>query len=85
VPHYLSEFQWQVLLGGLMGDSALSPTRSGHGARLRWGHGRKQVEYADWKASLFANLKVARSTNDTGAVFFDIQPLPELAELREAV
>ncbi len=52
VEHHLSDFQWQVLLGGLMGDSALSPTRSGHGARLRWGHGAKQIEYGDWKASL---------------------------------
>ena len=40
----------------LMGDGALSPTRSGHGARLRWGHGAKQAEYGDWKASLFANV-----------------------------
>ena len=85
VEHHLSEFQWQVLLGGLMGDSALSPTRSGHGARLRWGHGAKQVEYGDWKASLFANVGVSRSVNAKGAVFHDVQPLPELAELREAV
>jgi recombination protein RecA len=85
VEHRLSEFQWQVLLGGLMGDSALSPTRSGHGARLRWGHGAKQVEYGDWKASLFANVGVSRSVNAKSAVFHDVQPLPELAELREAV
>ncbi|MEY2433975.1 MAG: recombination protein RecA [Acidimicrobiaceae bacterium] len=85
VPFHLSNFQWEVLLGGLMGDSALSPTRSGHGARLRWGHGHKQVAYGDWKASLFANLHVSRSTNTEGAVFHDVQPLPELAELRQAV
>jgi recombination protein RecA len=85
VPHLLSEFQWEALLGMLMGDGALSPTRSGHGARLRWGHGAKQAEYADWKASFFSNLHVSRSTNAQGAVFFDVQPLPELAELREAV
>jgi recombination protein RecA len=85
VPHYLSDMQWQVLLGGLMGDGALSPTRSGNGARFRWGHGAKQVEYGDWKASLFANITVSRHLNAKGAVFFDCQPLPELAELREAV
>ena len=85
VPHHLSTFQWEALLGMLMGDGALSPTRSGHGARLRWGHGARQTAYADWKASLFANVHVSRSTNATGAVFFDSQPLPELAELREAV
>jgi recombination protein RecA len=85
VPHHLSDFQWQVVLGGLMGDGALSPTGSGHGARFRWGHGNKQVAYCDWKASLFANLNVSRSTNANGAVFCDVQALPELAELREAV
>jgi len=85
VTHRLSGFQWQALLGSLMGDGALSPTRSGHGARFRWGHGAAQAEYSDWKASLFANLAVCRSTNAKGAVFHDIQPLPELAELRQAV
>ena len=49
------------------------------------GHGAKQAEYGDWKASLFANVGVSRSTNANGAVFYDVQPLPELAELREAV
>jgi recombination protein RecA len=85
LPHHLSDFQWEVLLGGLMGDGALSPTRSGHGARFRWGHGAKQTEYGDWKASLFANVGVSRSTNANGAVFHDMQPLPELAGLRDAV
>jgi recombination protein RecA len=85
VPHHLSGFQWEVLLGGLMGDGALSPTRSGHGARYRFGHGQRQEAYADWKASLFANIHISRTTNDEGAVFYDLQPLPELAELREAV
>ena len=85
VPHYLSDFQWEVVLGGLMGDGALSPTRSGHGARFRFGHGAKQAEYGEWKASLLDNVGVSRSTNDKGAVFFDVKPLPELAELRQAV
>jgi recombination protein RecA len=85
VPYYLSDFQWEVVLGGLMGDGALSPTRSGHGARFRFGHCAKQVGYAEWKASLFANVGVSRSTNAKAAVFFDVQPLPELAELRRAV
>ncbi|CAN5560755.1 intein-containing recombinase RecA [soil metagenome] len=85
VPQLLSDYQWQVILGGLMGDGALSPSRSGNGARFRWGHGARQVAYGDWKASLFANLQVSRSTNAKGAVFHDVQPLTELAELREAV
>ena len=82
---YLSDFQWEVVLGGLMGDGALSPTAERSSARFRWGHGAKQAAYGDWKASLFANVTVSRSTNAKGAVFHDVQPSPELAELREAV
>ena len=82
---YLSDLQWQVVLGGLMGDGALSPTRNGLAARFRWGHGAKQASYGDWKASLFANLNVSRSTNAKEAVFHDVQPLAELGELRHAV
>jgi recombination protein RecA len=85
VPHRLSDFQWEVILGGLMGDGSLSPTRSGGGARFRWGHADKQTDYSDWKASLFANIGTSRSTNVKEAVFHDLPPLPELAELREAV
>ena len=85
VPHYLSDFQWQVVRGGLMGDGALSPSSTGYGARFRWGHGKKQVDYGDWKASLFDNVDVCRSTNAKGAVFHDMTPLTELAEVRRAV
>ncbi|MDQ3353518.1 MAG: recombinase RecA, partial [Actinomycetota bacterium] len=85
VPHRLSDFQWEVVLGGLMGDGALSVSSTGHGARFRWGHGIKQVEYGEWKASLFGNIGVSRTTNTKGGVFHDVQPLTELAQLREAV
>jgi recombination protein RecA len=85
VTQQLSEQQWEVALGGLLGDSALSSTRSGFGARLRWGHAGRQVAYADWKASLFANIGASRTTNAKGAVLHDMRPLPELAELRAAV
>ncbi len=27
-----------------------------HAARFRYCHGQRQTEYADWKASLFANV-----------------------------
>jgi recombination protein RecA len=85
LPHRLSEFQWQVLAGGLMGDGALSFDQNELAARFRFGHGRKQAEYGDWKASLFENIGVCRTTNNKGAVFYDMSPLPELAELRRAV
>ena len=85
LPHYLSGFQWAALRGTLMGDGALSQTRSGHGARFRYSHCRKQTEYADWKASLFANLGVSRHVRKDGVVTYDFQPIPELAELRKSV
>ncbi|HEV8571729.1 MAG TPA: recombinase RecA [Actinomycetota bacterium] len=85
VPHRLSDFQWQVILGGLMGDGALSRKRNGIGTRFRLGHGAKQTEYAEWKAALLGNIPVSRSMNSKGAVFYDFTPLPELSELRKAV
>jgi recombination protein RecA len=86
VPHHLSDFQWEVLLGGLMGDGALSRTRSGHGAGYRFDHCAKQAEYCDWKGSHFANIGASRSVRASdGVVAVDVKPLPELAELRRAV
>ncbi|HUI01982.1 MAG TPA: recombinase RecA [Acidimicrobiales bacterium] len=85
VPHYLSAFQWQALQGTLMGDGALSSTKRGHGARFRYSHAAKQVAYADWKASFFANIGSSRHVRPDGVVTFDFQPLPELAELRRSV
>jgi recombination protein RecA len=43
------------------------------------------VAYGDWKATLFANLGCSRWIRADGAVFHDVQPLPELAELRQAM
>jgi len=84
---YLSDLQWQVVRGALMGDGALSQNRlSGNrGARFRMSHSPKQAAYIDWKASLFSNIRQSRSTNSKGDIFIDLTPLPELAELREAV
>ena len=86
-PHRLSSQQWQLILGGVMGDAALSPPvrRSPYSSRFRMGHGAKQADYLDWKASLLANIGQSRSTNAKGAVFLDMTPLPELAELRGSV
>jgi recombination protein RecA len=85
VRHYLSDFQWAALRGTLMGDGALSPTRSGLGARLRYSHCANQAPYADWKASLFSNLGHTRHVRRDGIVTYDFQLLPELAALRQGV
>jgi recombination protein RecA len=85
LPHYLSDFQWTALRGTLMGDGAVSPTRSGHGARYRYTHCEQQTEYADWKASLFANIDSSRNVREDGVVTYDFTPMPELADLRSEV
>ena len=84
--HLLGQQQIQIILGSLMGDGNLSPNRRGRaGTRFRMGHGAKQAEYLDWKASLLGNVSHSRTVNAKGAVFADFSPLPELAELHETV
>jgi recombination protein RecA len=85
-PKRLSDQQMQLILGSLMGDGCLSPnTRGRSGTRFRLGHGAKQATYLDWKVSLLGNIECARTANAVGAVFADFTPLPELAEVHEAV
>jgi recombination protein RecA len=82
----LGDQQLQVILGALMGDGNLSPNRRGrNGTRFRMGHGARQVAYLDWKVSLLGNIGHSRTENAKGAVFADFTPLPELAELHDAV
>ena len=85
-PHLLSEQQFQMVLGSLMGDGNLSPNRRDrNGVRFRLGHGAKQVDYLQWKTALLGNIKHSVRVNDKGARFVDFTPLPELAELQRAV
>jgi recombination protein RecA len=82
----LSEQQWQVVLGSVMGDGNLSPNRHERsGVRFRLGHGAKQAAYLDWKVSLLGNIECSRRVDSRGAAFADFTPLPELDELRQAV
>jgi recombination protein RecA len=84
--HRLSDQQWQVVLGSLLGDGSLSPSRRGrHGVRFRLGHGAKQVDYLDWKVSLLGNIGCSRRQDARGAAFADFSPLPELGELQRTV
>jgi recombination protein RecA len=85
-PHRLSDQQFQVVLGSLMGDGNLSPNRRGrNGVRFRLGHGAKQVEYLRWKTALMGNIKHSVRENAKGSRFVDFTPLPELVELQRAV
>jgi recombination protein RecA len=85
-PHLLSEQQFQVILGSLMGGGNLSRNRDGrNGVRFRMGHGAKQIEYLQWKTDLLGNIGHSVRDNDKGDRFVDFTPLPELGELRQAV
>src|SRR6476660_6981197 len=75
-PHLLSEQQFQVVLGSLMGDGNLSPNRRDrNGVRFRMGHGAKQIDYLQWKTELLGNIKHSARENDKGARFVDFTPL----------
>ncbi len=85
-PHLLSDQQFQVVLGSLMGDGNLSPNRRDrNGVRFRMGHGAKQADYLQWKTELLGNISHSARENVKGARFVDFTPLPELAELQRAV
>jgi recombination protein RecA len=85
-PKLLSSQQIQLILGSLMGDGSLSPNlRQRSGTRFRMGHGAKQAPYLDWKVSMLGNITCSRTTNAKSAVFADFTPLPELAEIHDAV
>jgi recombination protein RecA len=86
-PHMLSDSQWEVVLGSVMGDGNLSPPvrKDSESARFRMGHGAKQADYLEWKVSLLGNIPHSSTTNSKGAVFADFTPLAELNELRRAV
>ncbi len=83
--HRLSDLQWQVVLGSLLGDGNLSPNRRDpNGVRFRLGHGLKQRDYLDWKVSLLGNIACSRRQTDKAA-FADFTPLAELAELQRTI
>ncbi|NDJ88361.1 intein-containing recombinase RecA [Mycolicibacter kumamotonensis] len=85
-PHLLSDQQFQVVLGSLMGDGNLSPNRRDrNGVRFRLGHGAKQLEYLQWKTALMGNIGHSKRENAAGSHFVDFTPLPELGELQRAV
>jgi len=83
VPHRLSGLQWAALRGVLMGSGTVSPTRGGHGVRLRFHDRAAHEPYADWKAALFGNIGTTRRRT-RGAVVHESESLPELAELHRS-
>jgi recombination protein RecA len=81
----LSEFQMEVIRGGLMGDTGLSRASNGISSRARWCHGPNQVDYAQWKADLFANAGATVSAHTCGGIEVSTAPLTELGAVHDDV
>ena len=85
VPHYLSDMQWQVLLGGLMGDGALSPTRQWQRCPVPLGAWCEAGRVWRLEGVAVRQHRCLPFDERQGRGLLRLQPLPELAELREAV
>ena len=81
----LSEFQMEVIRGGLMGGTGLSRAGNGVSSRARWCHGPRQVDYAQWKADLFATPGTSVSAHAGGGLEVSTAPLTEVGALHDDV
>lgn len=59
----LSDIQKDVLIGTILGDGYLRPSRSGKAARLQICHKAAVKEYVDWKYQIFKNLVFSEPRN----------------------
>src|SRR5436309_1747200 len=77
--YVLTDDQWQVVLGGSLGDGSLRVAGT-HTAHFRVGHGETQKDYLQWKHSMLAPFSGA--IKPTGNGFgFDTLAMPALADL----
>jgi len=77
--YILSEDQWQVILGGGLGDGSIRRTGT-HSAHFRVGHGSAQKDYLQWKHAMLEPF--ARAVKRTGNGFgFDTLAMPAIADV----
>jgi recombination protein RecA len=75
----LTDDQWQVALGGALGDGSLRKVGT-HVAMFRVGHGEAQKDYLRWKHTMLAPF--SRPIKRTGNGFgFDTFAMPAFADL----
>ena len=55
-PTYLSEDQWQIVYGSLLGDGEVRRIGKDRSPQLRFSHGKKQEGYIKFKSDLMGNL-----------------------------
>jgi recombination protein RecA len=77
--YVLSDEQWQVVLGGSLGDGSLRSTGA-HAARFRVGHGEAQKDYLGWKHAMLYPFAgpIKRTRRGWG---FDTLAMPALADV----
>ncbi|HEY8449299.1 MAG TPA: recombinase RecA [Bacillota bacterium] len=82
VEHRLSDQQWEIARGTLLGSGGLRLGRGlARGVRLWWQARPNGSEYFDWKASFFGNIGQHVHTSPRGTRVFRTEPLPELYAL----
>jgi recombination protein RecA len=84
VEHRFSDFQWEAVLGMLMGNGRLTRESDYHAASLRWRDSDSDVAYSFWKLDLFPGLGSDIRSHDA-LVHVQLPPLAELVELQQAV
>lgn len=79
-PCYLSQDQWQIVYGSIMGDGSLRKREYGtHSLRIT--HGIKQKEYCLWKQSLLGNIISSTESKHPNRYGFETNQLYELNEV----
>jgi recombination protein RecA len=69
---WFTPLQKEVAVGSILGDGNLK--RSGKNTKLRIGHGKKQIEYAKWKSTIFKDLISYSGPNSVGGWNFELKP-----------
>lgn len=77
--------QVEAVHGMLMGDAAISVSKTSTKGRLRFTHSKAQTEYALWKASLLGNIDHTVSRHVAGGPAVDFTPTYEMGDLRRQV
>jgi recombination protein RecA len=75
-----SEYQFKTAIGSVLGDGSLRPTGK-HGVTLRVRHGRKQKEYAQYKALIYGNMLVDAGSASNGSWGFATAASSDLLDL----
>lgn len=78
-----SDLQRKIAIGSILGDGSIKKSNKNGGTYLTIGHGKKQVEYCQWKESLFDNMNTSSCYDDRYGYHFSTPSTFDLSSLRE--